>query len=113
MKIKELREKNNISQMELAKILKVSPAAVSNWEKERRQPDLNMIITIADYFGVSVDQVIGRDVTERPRNYTEREHMLDSDAVKAIYEKLKKVDSECIPVIDSLIDCLLNKKSNL
>ena len=112
MKLKELREKNNVSQIELAKILKVSPAAISNWEKERRQPDLNMVITIADYFGVSVDQVIGRNVTERPRNTTEREHLLDSDKVKALYEKLKHVDSEFIPAIDAIVDGLLDKKSN-
>ena len=72
-----------------------------------------MVITIADYFGVSVDQVIGRKPTSRPRNYTEKEHTLDSEAVKALYEKLKHVDSEYLPAIDTIIDGLIEKKSNL
>ena len=113
MNLKELREKHKLSQTELAKILKVSPGAISNWESETRQPDLSMIITIADYFGVSVDKVIGRKPCERPRNYTKREHTLDSEQVKAIYEKLKQVDSEYLPAIDTIVEGLINKKSNL
>lgn len=110
MKLKELRERNKLSQVELAKILKVSSAAISNWEKERRQPDLEMVITIADYFGVTVDEVIGRTVKERPRKYTESEHTLDPDQVKELYEKIKQVDKEYIPAINTLVDGLIDKK---
>ena len=112
MRLKELREQHNISQSELAKILKVSSAAISNWEKGKRQPDLNMIITMADYFGVSVDQVIGRKAYERPRELTKREHTANQDRIAELYEKLKVLDEEYIPAIDSIVDGLINKKSN-
>lgn len=60
LKLKELRQKRNLSQKELAKILKVSTGTVGNWEVGTREPDSRMLVKIADLFGVSCDYLLSR-----------------------------------------------------
>ena len=55
MKIKELREKENISQEKIAQALQITRATFSNYEIEKTQPDIETLIKIADYFNVSLD----------------------------------------------------------
>ena len=112
MKLKELREQQNLSQQDLAKILKVSPSTVSNWESGKRQPDIQMIVVIANYFNVSVDEVLGRSVEDRVRKTNTENHNLDIDEVLKIVNKLKKVDSTYLPAIESIVDGLSKKGSN-
>jgi transcriptional regulator with XRE-family HTH domain len=58
-RIKELRENKTISQTDLAKILNITPQAVSLYEKNRT-PSLDILNKMADYFGVTTDYLIGR-----------------------------------------------------
>lgn len=58
-KIRELRLKCNKTQTETAEILGVSPQAVSRWESGTTYPDLELIPSIANYFGVSIDNLFG------------------------------------------------------
>ena len=62
--IKKLRKARNISQVELANALFVSKQSVSNWENDNIMPSVDMLIKIADYFGVSTDYLLGRDHSE-------------------------------------------------
>ena len=58
--IRELRISNGLSQVELAKTLNVSKQCVSNWENDNVLPSIDMLIKIADFFGVSTDFLLGR-----------------------------------------------------
>lgn len=60
-RLKELREKNGISQADLARVLSISQGAVGNWESGKREPNFEMSKRLADYFGVSVDFLLGRE----------------------------------------------------
>lgn len=53
--ISSLRKKHKLTQEELAKRIDISRAALSHYEKDRREPDIETIKKIADYFGVTVD----------------------------------------------------------
>lgn len=59
-RIKELRTENGLSQEKLAKCLNVTRVAVSKWETGDRQPNIDMLKKIADYFEVSTDFLLGR-----------------------------------------------------
>lgn len=61
-RIKSLREEKQLTQTELAKILRVSQGALSSWETGRYEPDNEMLQQIADFFGCSVDYVIGASI---------------------------------------------------
>lgn len=61
MKIKELREQNRIQQEELAEYLSISQSTLSRIEKGLRMPSLQIAIRLADYFDVSLDELVGRE----------------------------------------------------
>lgn len=55
-----LREERGIYQKELAAILKVSVGTVSNYENNIHFPDQEALLQLANYFGVTVDYLLGR-----------------------------------------------------
>ena len=57
-KITALRKKNGWSQEELAMQLNVSRQSVSKWESEQSTPDLEKIIIMSDFFGVTTDYIL-------------------------------------------------------
>lgn len=65
-RIAQLRKERNLTQEELAKVLGVSRGAVSMWEIDQRTPDPPILQQIANYFGVSVDYLLGRTDERRP-----------------------------------------------
>ena len=61
MRIKEIRESKGISQRQVAIALGLSPVRYGRYENGQRKPEPEMLTSIAEYFGVSVDELIGRD----------------------------------------------------
>ena len=68
MRIKELREDKKESQQKLAMLLNVSQTMISRYELEQAYPDVEMLIKLAEHFGVSVDYLIGVPIAALPLN---------------------------------------------
>ncbi len=64
-RILELRTAAGYTQVTLAKKLGVSKQAVSNWENDNIQPSIEMLVRLADAFGVTTDYLLGRENTVR------------------------------------------------
>ncbi|MFB9770124.1 helix-turn-helix domain-containing protein [Lactiplantibacillus modestisalitolerans] len=62
-RIRELRKKRKINQEQLGKILSVSKASISGYENGTREPDTKSLMKLAQYFGVTVDYLLGVDAT--------------------------------------------------
>ena len=62
-RIKELREDNDKTQKEIAKILNCSQQVYSNYELGQRDIPTDILIKLAAYYNVSVDYILG--LTER------------------------------------------------
>jgi len=58
--LKTLRIGENLKQIELAKILQTTQRKISYWESGKIEPDLDMLWAIANYFDISVDELIGK-----------------------------------------------------
>lgn len=54
-KIKELRERKGLSQIEMANKLNIQQGSYSNYERGKRTPDIETLKKISNYFGVSID----------------------------------------------------------
>ena len=63
-KIKELRKAKRVSQVEMASALGLTKQCVSNWENDNIQPSVEMLVKIADYFGVTTDYLLCRKETD-------------------------------------------------
>jgi len=65
-RLKELRENKQLSRDELAKAVKLSYWAIAKYEIGERTPDLDTLHRLADFFGVSVDYLLGRSISFTP-----------------------------------------------
>lgn len=63
-RLKLLRENRGISQEELARSLSVAPSTISMYEQGKREPDHNKLRALAEYFSVSIDYLLGRDLID-------------------------------------------------
>ena len=63
--IKELRTKNQFTQDALASAIGVMPQTISRWETEGGYPDMDLLPLIADFFSVSMDELLGYRRSER------------------------------------------------
>lgn len=106
--IRQLRRRDRKTQEALAEALGVTSQAVSRWESGGSYPDMNLIPSIANYFGVSIDELFG---------YTNQREQRIDDLVTQIYDmkwKNNGVDhniTECIAVSrDALIEFPGNDK---
>ncbi len=59
MKIRELRHRDGRTQEMLADALGITSQAVSRWESSGSYPDMEMIPSIANYFGITIDELFG------------------------------------------------------
>ena len=59
MKLKELREENNLTQVEIAKILNIKQNTYSQYEGEKRQLPIDILIRLSKLYKVSTDYILG------------------------------------------------------
>lgn len=59
-RIKDLINEEKISQAELARSVGISQSAVCNWLNGKKEPSIDSLWRLADFFDVSVDYIIGR-----------------------------------------------------
>ena len=62
--IKQLRQRKNMTQEQLAEAMQVTCASVSKWERGESYPDITLLPSLAYYFGVSLDELMGYDITK-------------------------------------------------
>lgn len=71
LKIKELRIERGLMQNEVAKAIKVTPEAVSSWEKGKSNPGPHSIKRLAVFFDVDI-KVLTEDYIEESKNSSEQ-----------------------------------------
>lgn len=60
-RLKELRDEFKLKQTELAEKLHVHQTYVSKWERGLGEPSYDLLVILADYFGVTTDYLLGRE----------------------------------------------------
>ena len=59
--LKKLRLTTGLTQEEVATQLGISPQSISKWERGDGYPDITMLPALANYFCITVDELIGMD----------------------------------------------------
>ena len=65
MRLKEIRKSKGISQLKLAIDLNTTQNTISRYENGKREPGINELVQIADYFNISIDYLLER--TDNPK----------------------------------------------
>jgi transcriptional regulator with XRE-family HTH domain len=66
VRLKQLRNEKNLTQKQIGDAVDLSPITVSGWEIGRSLPDAQTLPLLADFFGVSIDFLLGREETAPP-----------------------------------------------
>lgn len=69
-KLIELRKKENITQEQLAKKLKVTRQTISNWESDITSPDINQASELSKVFKVSINDLLNEQLEIQCKNST-------------------------------------------
>lgn len=116
-RLKELREQKGETQAQLADVLDVSQQAVGKWELDKASPDDNMLIKIANHYGVSIDYLLGYD--DAPRYYTDPEtarlaqELKDNPEYRALLDATKGLKPESVKEIMAFIKYQKAKEEGL
>lgn len=60
-RLKSLREKEGVTQRQMAKHIGMSAGTINNLESGYSKPSFDVLIDIADYFEMSLDDLVGRE----------------------------------------------------
>ena len=89
-----LRRERNLSQSKVAKDLGISQALLSHYENGAREPKLDFVIKICDYYDISVDYVLGRDQRRRPPSFPGSKGFENvSELISMISETIKDLET--------------------
>ena len=66
--MKAIRKSKNLSQNRLSKETNISTQNISRWERGEVIPTITMCIKLADYYGITLDELVGRDPASKTQN---------------------------------------------
>ena len=88
--LKELRKEKEITQEELAQMLYVSARTVSRWETGTNMPDISLLVDIAEFFDVSIPEIINGERKSEIMEEEVKETVLKlTDYAEGINQKIK------------------------
>lgn len=94
--LKELRKEKGITQEEFAENLNVSGRTVSRWETGTNMPDISLLVDIADFYNVSIPEIING---ERKSEIVEKDVKEVATAMSDYAETEKKIILERVKII--------------
>jgi DNA-binding helix-turn-helix protein len=90
--LKSLRERNNLSQIELSKRIGLSNVTLSQYEKGVRKPDIQTLTLIAQFFNVSTDYLLGNETPPKFKpQLTDKDK---KDIAKQVEDMLDGLDAD-------------------
>ena len=106
--IRELRTKQGLSQAELAAAVGLKRSALGNYEQGTREPDFDTVKLFADYFRVSIDELVGG---QEPQSTDDelmrlREDMRRSPELRTIHSLTRNATRDELRQIEAVIRAL-------
>lgn len=123
-RLKELRESKGITQQELAKIMNLSQQTIGHYEVGRAKPDADTLNHLADYFGTTVDYLLGRtnirnpadEITEAVKDDPELADFWnilgEREDLKLLFKQTKKLEPKEVQQIIRIIKAIEDSETN-
>lgn len=113
LRLEELRKNLGLSQNELAEKLNMTQQRISAYEKGKREPDIDTIKQLADFFAVSTDYLLGKSNIRNSNTNTEIK--VDEDTFKEQFgitqEEYMKLSDKAKNDIKSFIEFMNHQKN--
>ncbi len=103
--LKRLRKQNGIKQKELGEYIGYGCTAIANYESGRNKPDLDIALKIAQYFHVTLDELV-REGESQPAPLL----LLEEEEVKRTYETLREMFPQAQTQMLAAASLILSKK---
>ncbi len=87
---KNCEKDHRLSQKQLADVIAVTTGTVSNYENNQHLPDIEKLIMLADYFGVTTDYLLGRSISRLPPDIFE-EQLVPGKSMSSILNDFRKL----------------------
>ena len=92
--LRELRENKGLTLEQVAEALGLRNQYISNYELGKRRPDYDTLAKLADFYGVTVDYLLGREQKKAPTQEGERQ-IIDDDIKFALWGT-REIDDEVL-----------------
>lgn len=93
-RLKRLREEKEVMQKEIAAYLNISASAYGFYEQGKRTPTPEILSKLANYFNVSVDYLLGRDLTFKNESTIELNDKDKKDIEKTLNKTMDMLESQ-------------------
>ena len=109
-RLRKLRALHGLSQLELAKRMGLSKSRISMYELGEREPSLEILELIGDYFNVDIDYLLGRE--ECSTYYIDPEvaelakEIYDRKELRELFEAARSISKEDLVFVIRMIDGL-------
>ena len=106
-RLRDLREDHDLKQSDVAKILGISQQYYQCYESEKNEIPLRHCITLAKYYNVSIDYIVGIIPTPKSLNGDRNTSMAKLDKIT---DRIKNATPEVQQVIEKILD--IGEKNN-
>lgn len=116
-KISKLRKQLKISQKDFAKMLQVTPSAVSQWENNKTSPDIDLLPKIAKVLNTSVSDLMGETPSGRKEQANDdlwdlRESLRRDPQRRMLFDAARDVRREDIETAVRILEALKGGSSS-
>lgn len=109
-RLKDLRNGKKMTQDDLGSFLNVSGKTIGAWERGSRQPNLDMINKIANFFSVSTDYLLGQTDIKKSQKEASKENPIDKMLDDAMSNDGKPMTENDREIIKGMIEAYLKNK---
>lgn len=124
-KIRELRKERGMTQKEVAERLGIGGSTMTMYETGRREPNMETLIKIADFFDVSTDyllgktnarnekEVISRALVDDPELYNFWKKLSEREDLQLLFKQTRNMDPKDIRTIIRIIKAIEDEEDEL
>ena len=109
-RLRELRQNKGLSQSQLADALNISKSAISMYELGKREPDLETLEGIADFFNVDINYLLGKEDGSMyyldPEAAEIAQEVQSRPELKILFDASRKVSAGDLELVINMIDRL-------